>query len=180
MNRYGKLDVVMSCRHEIHHLVKLLNVGLACDLKEVSAERAGRVVAGVEPLVLKTTSTNAFQQIAAIVAGAWRTLTLPTAQTATLAAKYAPKTYTFIMDHVHVHAECQNMDVQLLTTHQTGRVVFLLACLALELGQVAGGAVNDGEADHALLHALKLLVNVTLPQQQAVGNRAVLKEDIDE
>ena len=75
---------------------------------------------------------------------------------------------------------CQNTDVQLLTTHQTGRVVFLLACLALELGQVAGGAVNDGEADHALLHALKLLVNVTLPQQQAVGNRAVLKEDIDE
>ena len=178
MNRYGKLDVVMSCRHEIHHLVKLLNVGLACDLKEVSAERASRVVAGVEPLVLKTTSTNAFQQIhvAAIVTGEWHTLTLPTAQT----AKYAPKTYTFIMDHVHVHAECQNMDVQLLTTHQTGRVVFLLACLALELGQVAGGAVNDGEADHALLHALELLVNVTLPQQQAVGNRAVLKEDIDE
>ena len=176
MNRYGKLDVVMSCRHEIHHLVKLLNVGLACDLKEVSAERAGRVVAGVEPLVLKTSSTNAFQQIAAIVTGEWHTLTLPTAQT----AKYAPKTYTFIMDHVHVHAECQNMDVQLLTTHQTGRVVFLLACLALELGQVAGGAVNDGEADHALLHALELLVNVTLPQQQAIGNGAVLKEDIDE
>ena len=71
---------------------------------------------------------------------------------------------------------------------QAGRVEAVLACAAelhaLDsrkishdthlLGQLAVGAVDDGIADGALLHTLKVLVNVALPQQQAVQDRPVL------
>ena len=50
----------------------------------------------------------------------------------------------------------------------------LLAGAAGLLGQGVVGAVDDREADHAVLHALEPLVYVVLPQSQALHDAAVL------
>lgn len=47
---------------------------------------------------------------------------------------------------------------------QTGRVELLFTGLAAQFGKRIVTAVNDGEADHAVIHALETLVDVTFPQ----------------
>ena len=59
-------------------------------------------------------------------------------------------------------------------THQAGRVELLLAGATGLLGQRVVGAVDNGEADHAVLHPLETLVHVVLPQSQALHDAAVL------
>ena len=53
-------------------------------------------------------------------------------------------------------------------------MVALLACLALQLGQGAVGAMDDGEADHAVIYALKALVHVTFPERKTIHDAAIL------
>ena len=50
----------------------------------------------------------------------------------------------------------------------------LLAGAAGLLGQGVVRAMDDREADHAVLHALEPLVHVVLPQSQALHDAAVL------
>lgn len=51
---------------------------------------------------------------------------------------------------------------------------FLLAGAAGLLGQGVVGAVDDREADHTVLYSFKALVDVVLPQSQALHDAAVL------
>lgn len=59
-------------------------------------------------------------------------------------------------------------------SHQTRRVEFLFAGAASLLGQGVVGAVDNREADHAILDALKTLIHVVLPQSQALHYTAIL------
>lgn len=59
-------------------------------------------------------------------------------------------------------------------THQARRVEFLVARAARQLWDLVVGTVQDGVADVALLHALELFVQVSLPQHQTVPNRTIL------
>lgn len=54
----------------------------------------------------------------------------------------------------------------------------LLACATRLLGQRVVGSVDDGEADHAVLDALKSLIHVILPQSQPLHYTAILQEHI--
>lgn len=60
------------------------------------------------------------------------------------------------------------------SSHQTGRVELLFAGAAGLLGQGVVGAVDHGEADHAVFHSLKALVHVVLPQSQALHDATIL------
>lgn len=57
---------------------------------------------------------------------------------------------------------------------QAGTVELLLARLARELGQLVRVLVDDTVAHVALLHALKLLVQVPLPEGESVEDGSVL------
>lgn len=57
---------------------------------------------------------------------------------------------------------------------QTGGVELLFAGTAGFLWQRVIGSVNDREADHTVLHPLKTLVNIVLPQRQTFQNTAIL------
>lgn len=57
---------------------------------------------------------------------------------------------------------------------QAGTVELLLARLARELGQLVRVLVDDTVADVALFHALKLLVQVPLPEGESVEDGSVL------
>lgn len=57
---------------------------------------------------------------------------------------------------------------------QTGAVKLLLACLASEFGQLVRVLVNHTIAYVTLLYSLKLLVQISLPQGEAVEDGAVL------
>lgn len=57
---------------------------------------------------------------------------------------------------------------------QTCRVEFLFARAATFLGQGIVGAVDDREADHAILYSLETLIHVVLPQSQPLHYTAVL------
>lgn len=59
-------------------------------------------------------------------------------------------------------------------SHQTGRVELLLAGAAALLGQGVVGAMDDREADHAILYPLEALIHVVLPQSQTLHYAAVL------
>jgi hypothetical protein len=49
-----------------------------------------------------------------------------------------------------------------------------VARAARKLGDLVIGAVQDGVADVAFLHALELFVQISLPQHQAIPNGSVL------
>ena len=55
---------------------------------------------------------------------------------------------------------------------------FLLARAARDARQLEVGAVENVEADHALVHTLKLLVYVVLPETQAVHYVTVLRVEM--
>jgi len=57
-------------------------------------------------------------------------------------------------------------------------VELLLACAARDARQLEVGAVKNVEADHALVHALKLLVYVVLPEAQTVHYVTVLRVEM--
>ena len=57
---------------------------------------------------------------------------------------------------------------------QARRVEFLLASPASQFGQLMAGAVQDKKADVALLYAVEPLVQVLLPDGEAVNDGAVL------
>jgi hypothetical protein len=59
-------------------------------------------------------------------------------------------------------------------TYQAGRVEFLVARSARKLGDLVVAAVQDRVANVALLNTLEFLVQVSLPQHQAVPNRTIL------
>lgn len=61
-------------------------------------------------------------------------------------------------------------------SHQTSRVEFFLAGAASLLGQRVVGAVDDREADHAVLYPLEALIHVVLPQSQALHYTAILNK----
>lgn len=50
----------------------------------------------------------------------------------------------------------------------------LLAGAAGLFGQGVVGAVNNGEADHAVLYSLESLINIVLPQSQTLHYAAIL------
>ena len=55
---------------------------------------------------------------------------------------------------------------------------FLLARAASDARQLEVGAMENVEADHALVHALKLLVYVVLPEAQTVHYVTVLRVEM--
>ena len=83
--------------------------------------------------------------------------------------------HTFINDGLF-HLVLKSQIDTYNNTYQAGGVELFLACFTLELGQLTGGAVEHGETDHAVLHALKTFIYVTLPQRQTVNDRAVLNK----
>lgn len=59
-------------------------------------------------------------------------------------------------------------------SHQTSRMELLLAGTTSFLWQGVVGAVNNRETDHAVLDALEALIDVVLPQSQALHYAAIL------
>ena len=53
----------------------------------------------------------------------------------------------------------------------------LLACAAGHLGEGVEGAMDDRETDHAVFNSREVLVQVTLPQQQAIHQCAILERE---
>lgn len=52
---------------------------------------------------------------------------------------------------------------------------FLLTSFAGKLGERVVGAVDNRKTDHAIVHSLKTLVHVPLPQDEPIHDTAVLE-----